>query len=123
MVNRWTAISTGAAQPGCIRPGRCRGLASCVEWSALRRPISSGTPVPARAAIEDRAGRPCARPYSTTRRTSGDDEQSRIRFDIHQDFAGDDFGVTQIEVEQACLNKLQHFIVRRLGAFAVLEYH
>src|SRR5436309_5721050 len=51
------------------------------------------------------------------------DEQLRIRFYIHQNFPGDDFGVSKIKVMQACLNKLQHFIVRRIGAFAVLEYH
>src|SRR6266436_3105831 len=50
-------------------------------------------------------------------------EQLRIRFYIHQNFPGDDFGVSKIKVMQACLNKLQHFIVRRIGAFAVLEYH
>ena len=50
-------------------------------------------------------------------------EQLRIRFYIHQNFAGDDFGVSEIKIVQACLNKLQHFIVRRIGAFAVLEYH
>ena len=50
-------------------------------------------------------------------------EQLRIRFYIHQNFPGDDFGVSKIKVKQACLNKLQYFIVRRIGAFAVLEYH
>jgi hypothetical protein len=50
-------------------------------------------------------------------------EQLRIRFYIHQNFPGDDFGVSKIKVMQACLNKLQHFIVCRIGAFAVLEYH
>src|ERR1700732_415451 len=50
-------------------------------------------------------------------------EQLRIRIDIHQNFPGDDFGVSKIEVMQACLNKLQYFIVRRIGAFAVLKYH
>jgi hypothetical protein len=47
----------------------------------------------------------------------------RIGFNIHQDFPGDDFGVSKIKVMQACLDKLQYFIVRRIGAFAVLEYH
>ena len=46
-----------------------------------------------------------------------------IRFYIHQNFPGDDFGVSKIKVKQARLNKLQYFIVRRIGAFAVLEYH
>ena len=50
-------------------------------------------------------------------------EQLRIRFYIHQNFPGDDFGISKIKVKQACLNKLQYFIVRRIGAFAVLEYH
>src|SRR5258708_30124055 len=50
-------------------------------------------------------------------------EQLRIRFYIHQNFPGDDFGVSQVKVKQACLNNLQYFIVRRIGAFAVLEYH
>src|SRR5258705_10259401 len=50
-------------------------------------------------------------------------EQLRIRFYIHQNSPGDDFGVSKIKVKQACLNKLQYFIVRRIGAFAVLEYH
>src|SRR5437868_15525119 len=50
-------------------------------------------------------------------------EQLRIRFYIHQNFPGDDFGVSKIKVMQACLNKLQYFIVRRIGAFAVLKYH
>src|SRR6516164_69834 len=50
-------------------------------------------------------------------------EQLRIRFYIHQNFPGDDFGVSEIKVMQTCLNKLQYFIVRRIGAFAVLEYH
>jgi hypothetical protein len=55
--------------------------------------------------------------------------QLRKRFYIHQNFPGDDFGVSKIKIKikikikQACLNKLQHFIVRRIGAFAVLEYH
>jgi len=35
-------------------------------------------------------------------------EQLRIRFYIHQNFPGDDFGVSKIKVMQACLNKLQH---------------
>ena len=50
-------------------------------------------------------------------------EQLCIRFYIHQNFPGDHFGVSKIKVKQACLNKLQYFIVRRIGAFAVLEYH
>ena len=50
-------------------------------------------------------------------------ERLRIRFYIHQNFPGDYFGVSKIKVMQACLNKLQHFVVRRIGAFAVLEYH
>jgi hypothetical protein len=50
-------------------------------------------------------------------------EQLRIRFYIHQNFPGDDFGVSKIKVKQACLDKLQDFIVRRLRAFAVLEHH
>src|ERR1700733_4381075 len=50
-------------------------------------------------------------------------EQLRIRFYIHQNFPGDHFGVSKIKVKQACLNKLQYFIVRSIGAFAVLEYH
>ncbi len=50
-------------------------------------------------------------------------EQLRIRFYIHQNFPGDDFEVSKIKVKQACLNKLQYLIVRRLGAFAVLKYH
>ena len=47
----------------------------------------------------------------------------RIGFHIHQDFPGNDFRVSKIKVMQACLNKLQYFFVRRIGAFAVLEYH
>src|ERR1700722_8066155 len=50
-------------------------------------------------------------------------EQLRIRFYIHQNFPGDHFGGSKIKVKQACLNKLQYFIVRRMGAFAILEYH
>ena len=50
-------------------------------------------------------------------------EQLRIRFYIHQNFPGDDFGVSKIKVKQACLNKLQYFIVCRIGAFAVFEDH
>ena len=50
-------------------------------------------------------------------------EQLHIRFDTHQNFPGDDFGVSKIKVEQACLNKLQYLVVRRFGAFAILEYH
>src|SRR5258708_4990238 len=50
-------------------------------------------------------------------------EQLRIRFYINQNFPADDFGVSKIKVMQACMNKLQYFIVRRIGAFAVLEYH
>ena len=41
----------------------------------------------------------------------------------NQNFPGDNFGVSKIKVQQACLNKLQYLIVRRIGAFAVLEYH
>jgi hypothetical protein len=33
-------------------------------------------------------------------------EQLRIRFYIHQNFPGDDFGISKIKVKQACLNKL-----------------
>jgi hypothetical protein len=47
----------------------------------------------------------------------------RIRFYVRQNFPGDDFGDSKIKVMQACLNEIQHFIVRRIGAFAVLEYH
>ena len=47
----------------------------------------------------------------------------RISFHIHQNFPGDDFWVSKIKVMQACLNKLQYFSVRRIGAFAVREYH
>ena len=50
-------------------------------------------------------------------------EQLRIRFYIHQNFPGDDFGVSKNKVMHACLNKLQYLIVRRIGALAVLEYH
>jgi hypothetical protein len=50
-------------------------------------------------------------------------EQLRFRFYIQQNFPGDDFGVSKIEVMQACVNKLQYFIVRRIGAFAVIKYH
>jgi hypothetical protein len=50
-------------------------------------------------------------------------EKLRVRFYIHQNFPGDDFGVSKMKVMQACSNKLQYFIVRRIGAFAVLEYH
>ena len=50
-------------------------------------------------------------------------EQLRIRFYIHQNFPGDDFGVSKIKVMQACLNKLPYFIVRCISAFAILEYH
>src|ERR1700750_825808 len=49
-------------------------------------------------------------------------EQLRIRFYIHQNFPGDHFGVSKIKVKQACANKLQYFVLRRIGAFAVLEY-
>jgi hypothetical protein len=48
-------------------------------------------------------------------------EKLRIRFYIHQNFPGDNLGVSKIEVVQACMSKLQYFIVRRIGAFAVLE--
>ena len=41
----------------------------------------------------------------------------------HQNFSGDDFWVSKIKVMQTCLNKFPYFIVRRIGAFAVLEYH
>jgi hypothetical protein len=71
--------------------------------------------------VGERYGRlstPCLR-----KRMSSLYEQLRIRFYIHQNFPGDDFGVSKIKVKQACLNKLQYFIVRRIGAFAVLEYH
>jgi len=47
----------------------------------------------------------------------------RIRFHIHQNFPRDDFWISKIKVMQACLNKLPYFIVRRIGAFAVLENH
>ena len=67
----------------------------------------------------DRLSTPCLR----TQRMSSLYEQLRIRFYTQQNFPGDDFGVSKIKVEQACLNKLQYFIVRRIGAFAVLEYH
>ena len=50
-------------------------------------------------------------------------EQLRIKFYIHQNLPGDDFGVSKIKVKQACLNKPQYSIVRRIGAFAVIEYH
>lgn len=50
-------------------------------------------------------------------------EQLRIRFYIHQNFPGDDFGVSKIQVMQACLNELPYFFVRRIGGFAVFEYH
>src|SRR5213594_814016 len=50
-------------------------------------------------------------------------EQLRIRFYIHQNFPGDDFGVSKIKVIKACFNKPLYFFVRRIGAFAVLEYH
>jgi hypothetical protein len=50
-------------------------------------------------------------------------EQLRIRFYIHQNFPGDNFGVSKMKVMQACLNEVQYFIVCRIGAFAVLEYH
>jgi hypothetical protein len=39
-------------------------------------------------------------------RSSRHYEQLRIRFYIHQNFPGDDFGVSKIKVKQACLNKL-----------------
>lgn len=50
-------------------------------------------------------------------------DQLPITFYIHQNFPSDDFGVSEIEVMQACLNKLHYFIVRCIGAFAILEYH
>jgi hypothetical protein len=50
-------------------------------------------------------------------------EQLRIGFDIQQNFPGDDFGISKIEVMQACVNKFQNLVVRRIGAFAVLKYH
>jgi hypothetical protein len=50
-------------------------------------------------------------------------EQLRIAFNIHQNFTGDDFGLSKIKVMQACLNKLPHFIVRRASGFGVVEYH
>ena len=34
-----------------------------------------------------------------------------------------DFGVSKIKVMHACMNKLQYFGVRRIGALAVLEHH
>lgn len=50
-------------------------------------------------------------------------KQSRGGFYIQQDFPGDDFGVSKIEVMQACLDKFQYSIVRCNGTFAILEYH
>ncbi|MGF6432473.1 hypothetical protein ABIE91_007693 [Bradyrhizobium elkanii] len=50
-------------------------------------------------------------------------EDLRIRFYFHQNFPGNDFRVSKIKVMQACLNEIQNFIVRGIGAFAVLEYH
>lgn len=50
-------------------------------------------------------------------------EQLRITFYIHQNFPGDDFGLSKIKVVQACFDKFQYFIVRRVGALAALEYH
>src|SRR2546423_4277852 len=74
---------------------------------------------------EKRCGpsRRCARNASAALENFVCCPQLRIRFYIHQNFPGDDFGVSKIKVKQACLNKLQYFIVRRIGAFAVLEYH
>ena len=46
-----------------------------------------------------------------------------IRVYIYQNLPGDDVGVSKIKVMQTCLNKLPYFIVRHIGAFAVLEYH
>ena len=54
--------------------------------------------------VGERYGRlstPCLR----TERMSSLYEQLRIRFYIHQNFPGDDFGVSKIKVKQACLNK------------------
>ena len=49
------------------------------------------------------------------RRASTVYEQLRIRFYVHQNFPGDNFGVSKIKVMQARVNKLQHFVVRRIG--------
>jgi hypothetical protein len=49
--------------------------------------------------------------------------RGRVRFYIHQNFAGSDFRISKIEVKQTCLNKLQYLSVRCIRAFAVLEYH
>jgi hypothetical protein len=46
-----------------------------------------------------------------------------LRFYLQQDFPGDDFGFSKIEVKQAFFNKLAYLVVRRIGAFAVIEYH
>ena len=40
-------------------------------------------------------------------------EQLRIRFYIHQNFPGDDFGVSKIKVIKACFNKPLYFFVRQ----------
>jgi hypothetical protein len=70
----------------------------------------------------ERYGR-LATPCLRKQRMSSLYEQLRIRFYVNQNFAGDNFGASKIKVKQACWNKLQHFIVRGIGAFAVLEYH
>ncbi|MDA9490304.1 hypothetical protein XI08_18905 [Bradyrhizobium sp. CCBAU 11361] len=46
-----------------------------------------------------------------------------IGLDIHQYLAGDDFGVSKMEIMQTRLNELHDLFVRFIGAFAILEYH
>jgi hypothetical protein len=47
----------------------------------------------------------------------------RIRLYIQQNFPGDDFRVSKFKIMKAFSDKIPHFIVRRIGAFAVLEDH
>jgi hypothetical protein len=65
----------------------------------------------------------CSPPCLRTWQTPGLHERLRIAFYVQQNFPGDDFGVSKVKVMQACLNKFSQFIVRRIGAFAVLEHH
>jgi hypothetical protein len=96
--------------------GHLQNRSACLK--AIRAKVKVNTAF----LVGERYGR-LSTPFLRTWRMSGFYEQLRIRFYIHQNFPGDDFGLSKIKVMQACVNKLQYFIVRHIGAFAVLKYH
>ncbi|OKO67044.1 hypothetical protein AC629_43100 [Bradyrhizobium sp. NAS80.1] len=78
------------------------------------------------AMIDGKIQTPTKRPLDAvlcSQRMSCPYEGLRIRLYIHQNFPADDLGISEIKVMQARPHKLHHFIVRRISALPVLEYH